>query len=249
MKHTLYILLSLGSVACANALDTSTTVTDGNPITLSMDVSYFSVTVALDAEAIAADLATDEATGNTELFSVTVNDKELGFGLVDEGTAPLQLYTPTKSAGLQPLAWDTTAYPAAPANTIWENVEKAVLTVVYPFGESMMGIIPPTNALAQFTLQLHDGSFINYEANGVIGATESPLSLTSFGINSDYVLQGWIQEVDGAKAVKDFRPTLNAINEKAIEIAPGSSDSIPEPTTATLSLLALTGLAARRRRK
>ena len=42
---------------------------------------------------------------------------------------------------------------------------------------------------------------------------------------------------------------ITGISGLSMTTTPAPSDSVPEPTTATLSLLALAGLAARRRRK
>ena len=69
--------------------------------------------------------------------------------------------------------------------------------------------------------------------------------ITALTVNDDYVTEGWIQEIDPSKGgYPAYGPVIDEMNKEANAYLPA-----PEPTTATLSLLALAGLAARRRRK
>ena len=100
---------------------------------------------------------------------------------------------------------------------------------------------------------------IAYDANVslTLGATLARVSeVMQFGTNgvSDYGTNGL--SFDGASTGKTGLMFLNAgsyaINTAQTQYAPNVTivtKMIPEPTTATLSLLALAGLAARRRRK
>ena len=67
------------------------------------------------------------------------------------------------------------------------------------------------------------------------------LSLYSFD------LCNWNACCDHILIQPEFRPLPNAIDYACTRVR--ANHSIPEPTTATFSLLALAGLAARRRRK
>ena len=54
---------------------------------------------------------------------------------------------------------------------------------------------------------------------------------------------------ENGRNVAIYRPTTVAVSPDGKHIAIGGEPAVPEPTTATLSLLALAGLAARRRRR
>ena len=68
-------------------------------------------------------------------------------------------------------------------------------------------------------------------------------SYTLFEINSKYVRDNMVEIYNGK--IADAEGAVVAL----IKTAGGSDGNIPEPTTATLSLMALAALAARRRRK
>lgn len=75
------------------------------------------------------------------------------------------------------------------------------------------------------------------------------MAYNSFTINPTYVNSDYVALYNGllvGEDGKDQEVQLAAIKEM---LPKGSGDSVPEPATATLSLLALAGLAARRRRK
>jgi hypothetical protein len=71
-------------------------------------------------------------------------------------------------------------------------------------------------------------------------------SLTSIYVNADYI--GCLQFTPEWKG-DDIVNTNAAFDATVKEMLAAATPSVPEPTTATLSLLALAGLAARRRRK
>ncbi len=68
-------------------------------------------------------------------------------------------------------------------------------------------------------------------------------SLTSYDLGTSYTLNKLVFSLDGGKGTAQ---TVSGVSVSA-NIIP-ASPNVPEPTTATLSLLALAGLAARRRR-
>lgn len=76
----------------------------------------------------------------------------------------------------------------------------------------------------------------------------SGISYSSFTINSDYVYSDQVALYNGQLS-EDQDPYEIAKSLLPAASTPGTDSTVPEPATATLSLLALAGLAARRRRK
>lgn len=103
------------------------------------------------------------------------------------------------------------------------NVDKMVFTMTYPSA----GV-----ATSYLSVYLNDGTVFEYSGASAAGFKFTYSDISSFAVNSalvsDAVLFTGVKTADQIKTVHFL---------------------IPEPTTATLSLLALAGLAARRRRK
>jgi len=79
----------------------------------------------------------------------------------------------------------------------------------------------------------------------VSGISSSHRAREWLSLNDDYVTEGWIHEIDPSKGgYPAYGPVIDEMNKEANAYLPA-----PEPTTATLSLMALAGLAARCRRK
>lgn len=104
------------------------------------------------------------------------------------------------------------------------NVEKMVLTLTYASAAS--------GGSTYMTVVLNDGTTLEYS-----GQTSSSFKFTYTDV------LGVSANDDLVNSVYLFGSVLDASAVQSIH------QSIPEPTTATLSLLALAGLAARRRRK
>ncbi len=125
------------------------------------------------------------------------------------------------------------------ANTDWTSIEAASLVFVLDnSGDN-------DKVYAYFTLLNADGSTTVYEGSntgikftlkdesGTIVAVDTHLNVSEVSFLNNF-----------ATSAQVYNTVLNATDAKALGM-----QLIPEPTTATLSLLALAGLAARRRRK
>ncbi len=97
-----------------------------------------------------------------------------------------------------------------------------------------------TKATAYLTLVSADGSSTTYYGSNTSLKTSAGLGndLTALGLRTDYITSVYLMA--GIATAEEAR----LMNAGAIAAKP-----VPEPATATLSLLALVGLAARRRRK
>ena len=116
------------------------------------------------------------------------------------------------------------------AGTGWDNVASAGL--VYSFGAT-------SGTAVSFTLIDKDGNTLvnSYvAASGLKSASAGKAALT---FDDSVLTSYYFNEYMGG----------NETNMKALSATVATTAPIPEPTTATLSLLALAGLAARRRRK
>ena len=114
----------------------------------------------------------------------------------------------------------------------WDNIGSIALTLSYAYGTKDNGI--GTNvAIAVYD---KDGNLLGSSYGSNTGLrTNSSLSSIAF---SDAVTSAYL-----------YNNLLSEENATAIVQELGKAALIPEPTTATLSLLALAGLAARRRRR
>ena len=116
------------------------------------------------------------------------------------------------------------------AGTGWDNVASAGL--VYSFGAT-------SGTAVSFTLIDKDGNTLvnSYvAASGLKSASAGKAALT---FDDSVLTSYYFNEYMGG----------NEANMQALSATVATTAPIPEPTTATLSLLALAGLAARRRRK
>ncbi len=133
------------------------------------------------------------------------------------------------------------------ATDIWYGAAATAVTLyssTYPHGASNL-----RGSSAVFTIMYHDGHVAHFGgelATGLIYGGDT-LSFTGYEYNGDYVMYEAPGSITSSYAeysnINAFVTAAQAANEKAL------AGMAPEPTTATLSLLALAGLAARRRRK
>ncbi len=118
--------------------------------------------------------------------------------------------------------------------TFWEGGVTAAVTLTYEYNKGTSGTFTLLDAEGN-VLQSVGGDY-NTSLRGT-GLTYSSVVFDSDIVTDTYVFS----QVVTAEEAKSLG--------KAAAMAALSSVAVPEPTTATLSLLALAGLAARRRRK
>ncbi len=139
----------------------------------------------------------------------------------------------------------TTKVIAGPAN--WEGLTELALTVAYTGSVTCVDLTARVNDAVSTTIAYAKAQSNN---NWTWSASYTPSSIS---LNTDYVDAAYVrsQTNDGMHSENLRRTYLNGIltDYANAPLAAQPSPAIPEPATATLSLLALAGLAARRRRK
>lgn len=234
MKKTLITLLALAGVA--SAIDFSGSITEITStdktitVTGAVDGNFIGHTVlTLDVSAIKTYLTTPAAS-LTNLVSLKVNDGSSNVGL--------SLYNS-----------DFVAHDSTLVGNLTDS-----LTITSPTGVSTslegLGSIFTTDvtdavltyshsgdgSVAYLTVMKTDGTLLNYaDKRGGFRSTGVNRHIETFTFNENYILAADAYVVDSVISAAD----AFALNSEKL---------IPEPTTATLSLLALAGLAARRRR-
>ena len=113
------------------------------------------------------------------------------------------------------------------SSVVWENVQSAALTFIFDSSSASGGL---TSVL---TLGLDDGQFLDFNAKNT-GFKSTGGDITALSIPSNELVKA--AYVMSGTATVDEAKKLNR-------------DLIPEPTSTTLSLLALAALAVRRRRR
>ncbi len=235
MKKTLIALLAASSVAMATSLDQAAIkLGNGGYDTQSGD---FTVALKLDVEELGKLLEQGQTPAwGTDIVKYICNGTATGV-TVNGGSSNGVINT----SGLYARWGDGTAWNnvqwqgntnladlnGEAEGTGWDAVASAGL--VYSFGKT-------SGTAVAFTLIGNDGSVLvdSYVLAGGLKSQNAGAAALTFG--------------DSVAASYYFNEYMggDAADMKALA---GAVASIPEPTTATLSLLALAGLAARRRRK
>ena len=239
MKKTIVALMALSGVAMADTQvwNLSTSVTDG-------DYKYDATTGLFTDNADVAGTVLNETDGSGKIqtnISFTLNltkamkvtadtkilDMDMGgdIGLCVTSTGLASTWGGTTSGSRGSVAYETLLADAGVFTSV-DGDKCITLTFVETYGSGVQ-------VWSNTTKYINDGSL----------KSSGNTSLTSIYANAGYIeaLQfapGW----EGDAIVN----TNAAFNTAAVEKL---GAAIPEPTTATLSLLALAGLAARRRRK
>lgn len=242
MKNTYIIFLTLALAALPVAK--ATEFTDYHSKLLADtaltadDVLYtdptFSMVLNLDIDALKAQLLTSgTAHSNAEVMGLTLrNDSGTQYvgvkSIYTSATATTASLWSTLNGiqGRKNLSGDNATYLSTLVNTDWANADAAAFCLTYDKSNG-------TNTY--LTVSTADDSYLTYHT------TDSGLKYgTSAGLNAVTLNTGLVKEA------YTYTDVLSAADAAAIS---KKVMTLPEPATAALSLLALAGLAARRRRQ
>lgn len=267
MKKTIITLLAAGTCALGadlvaewNDFSSLTSTVGEKSYTISTDSSYVSVTNGVLSVSNVSDYSEVPATATIDLSAagltmdngITVSLTLSNLSLLGGGQAnPAGIFglaTTNKpdfafSAGY---FTDKQKYSLA-YNGSTSGVTTSELTA--PLDEESNKILPTGDTPVIVTLTIKDTE-VNYYINGdSIGA--STIKTTDSDLTSDVIttlsFAGWVGSTRNGHCSAKYYDL--AVYNGAMTAAEVKALTIPEPATATLSLLALAGLAARRRRK
>ncbi len=250
MKKTLTILLSLMGVAVSEAstvqeLFTLTDAAESKALYIpgeEADVLDCSWTFVLTLNPTELAKITDSK-NCTEIFDMTFETAEgstmsTGVGYFAAGGSYAAEFVPTRADEESTTnGYVSGADTPLPRNFSWDNVSGAAITLV---------ISPASSGSAPYYVSLYhyitnnDGTVASETEEDLVAKTlftGSPATLGSVKITSDAVQSATCYYGSATKE------EATALTKQA------ATGVVPEPTTATLSLLALAALAARRRRK
>ncbi|MCI7697807.1 MAG: PEP-CTERM sorting domain-containing protein [Akkermansia sp.] len=226
------------SISFGIELDSADKVSDGSSIDVTSN--RFTVAITLDVNAFSkllkkgntpdfrhnVVLYTPQASVSTNLLGVTINGSSANSKITQSGLYARFGGDAAYKINNAYVRWDG----GTDLSTIpWDDVSYAGLTYMH------YGLSGASYSAVAFTLMKSDGTAIveaYYKAAGLgVSSTTSPV--LSFGdeVIGVYYYEGFKTEAEGK------------------QLASLAARAIPEPTTATLSLLALAGLMGRRRRK
>ena len=251
MKKTLITLLALGGLAVGAAPEPIWTA-ETNLTSYSISgLDSFTIAVTLNVETLKAESGANfngpakiidlsgvwNVSGLEGTLDINVNGSSTGktSTLYIGGTTGLGEYK--SNYALNGISGSTIFN----SSTIWENITGAALVFVKD------GSSDNDAVRAYFSLKYADGTTTTYEgANTGIKFTidhdgdentdkvaDKHLNVSTISFENSFATEAWV-----------YGSALSANDARTIAAA-----LAPEPTTATLSLLALAGLAARRRRK
>ena len=252
MKKTLITLLAVASCAMGVTInDAIKYTTEDTPVDLDTDFTSkqtnYTLTLVLDADVLITSLTERDMT-NFWFAKMNVDRNNgatynLGVGLIHRGgqdantkyDASIMAVYP--DASNNPVGKDLAmgpdgAYLSSITTSAWgynptdksNSVKYAVLTVTGTIGSNMTGYL---------TMFMDDNKILEYSGTSSDYSFSNCLDINSIEINEDFVQKAYV-----------FDSLVGAADIRAMHMA-----LVPEPTTATLSLLALAGLCARRRRK
>ena len=247
MKKTIIALLALGSMAMADVVLTDAVMTLGSAETKNFettDVLYHDSTVTMSMELDIAALKSALETSGVQKKNYLLGNFSVALNSTANGDAgALVIYTSSSASNKTSSIWASGNKSTGSANVggatylstllesdAWANATGAALTLSVKVAdnadEALTGIY--------LTLADKDGNLTEYSN------TTNAIRWSSF--NPTYGVTG-VQTGELTKKAYIFNTDVTATNAKALNAA-----ILPEPATATLSLLALAGLAARRRR-
>lgn len=246
MKKTILLTATL---AASSLVASAATLNDGENLGLGITTytsdssmwtdTNFSVSMMLDVDklkTILTDCGVNHTNYNLVQFSLRseASDHAHTMGTMaiytSSSTTTSSIWTTANgTTGSQNMSGSSGVYLSNYVDDQWFNVDAASLTMAHDSNNGTYTLL---------TVHLSDGTFLEYEKTESGLRWSNTIGVSSITIGSDDaatnpVTQAWL-----------FDTKLSVEEAKAI-----NKQLIPEPTTATLSLLALAALAARRRRK
>lgn len=199
----------------------------------------FSVSLTLDVDKLKAaltDCGINHTNYNLVQFSLRADEQEHAYTMgtmvifTSRNATTSSIWTTANgSTGSQNMSGSSGVYLSNYVNDQWLNADAASLTMAHDADNGTYTLL---------TVHLSDGTFLEYEK------TESSLHWTNTsGVSSITV------GTDNAATSLVTKACLFDTKLSIEEAKDINKQLIPEPATATLSLLALAALAARRRRK
>lgn len=238
MKKTLIALFALGTAAMGVTLEdavatgtgtlTLDQATDAITAVAVVDVAKLQTLMARDAELAKYTIINFDGSSDIGIQTNYSSYNHDG----DDTTANIinnsGLYGCWNNGGAYSVGMNTgTGFESA---DFWAGGVTAAITLTYKYADGTTGT---------FTLLDAEGNVLqSVGATFNTGLRGQGLSFSTVVFDSDIVTEGYV-----------FNQVVTAETAKALGQAAAAAALIPEPTTATLSLLALAGLAARRRRR
>lgn len=246
MKKTILLTATL---AASSLVASAATLNDGENLGLGITTytsdssmwtdTNFSVSMMLDVDklkTILTDCGVEHTNYNLVQFSLRseASDHAHTMGTMaiytSSSTTTSSIWTTANgTTGSQNMSGSSGAFLSNYVDDQWLNADAASLTMAHDSSNGTYTLL---------TVHLSDGTFLEYEKTESGLRWSNTIGVSSITIGSDDaatnpVTQAWL-----------FDTKLSVEDAKAI-----NKQLIPEPATATLSLLALAALAARRRRK
>lgn len=220
MKKTITLLLAAAGFAAAASTDSMDITWNDNKATLSESMDAISVVFTLDLEKVGTYRPLYE-TVITSLFEWNGEDE----------------YGSTKG-GVEHYFLDDPGYDYYNDLEGFHNNSGFGYKGIDGFTEAIVGYTYGLNQKAKFYLTLIDaqGKAVEYALAGEGGKQRTQLTINNLTKHSAV---GEIEVYGSVLSAEDIASAMTNI---------AAAPAVPEPTTATLSLLALAGLAARRRR-
>ena len=238
MKKTLITLMAMASCAMGLTLEDAVATSNGSAITLNEPTSAITAVVVVDIAKLQAVMAKDAALAKYTIINFD-SSADIGiqtnYSSYDHDGDP---NTPAliNTSGLYGCWNSGNAYKfdmndGFEGASFWEGGAAAAITLTYKYNAGTSGTFTLLDAQGN-VLQSVGGDY-NTTLRG------SGLSFSTVAFDEEIVTNAYVFN----------QVVATAEDAKALGVAAATATLIPEPATATLSLLALCGLAARRRRK
>ena len=230
MKKTIIVLFAAASCAMGVTLEDAAYTSTGSSITLDSPLASYSAILTLDVDALKNVMLVGKPLSKHILVNFIDNDNgdiglQTNYTSANSAIAYSGLYGCWNNSGAYSFGMDAAADGSGMQKTdFWANAVGASAALMYTNGTGTTGLI---------TISYSDGTTTTLGGTLAGGLKGSSVAADVVEFDTDIVTNAWV-----------YSSGLSVNDAKTLTIA-----AIPEPTTATLSLLALAGLAARRRRK